>query len=190
MSTVPSPAASTFNTIRLDPRNAYLFSNVQVATLADYKNPFLRHKWVHTDWPLYVAVSRGDDAAMILFQNRPGFVAEVLRYLDTDPDYVRVFANTDVVVYRWKDGPTVAPPSDAEATGQYASSRASPPPLLLLLCASALSRPSSRRLLSLHAPGRGCEESLLRLRLPVAAFSIAVIAVAGYWIAELIGYVR
>jgi hypothetical protein len=184
------PAASTFNTIRLDARNAYLFRNLQPATLADYANPMLHHDWVHQDWPLYVAVSRGDEADMTLFQNRPGFIPEVRAFLDQDPDYVKVFSNEDIAIYLWKASATAKPsPSDSEASGAYAESKAAPPLILALLCVLAILLAVCVEVAASLSRRQRARAFAARMMIPSVLFSLVVIGLSGYRVAELIGYI-
>ena len=95
------PAANFENTMRLDARNSYLSRSSLPSQLEDFHNPRLHHVWENEDWPTYVVVSRGDEAAMDLFQDRAGFMTTVLAALEVDPDFEIVFRNPDVTVFRW-----------------------------------------------------------------------------------------
>ncbi len=184
------PAASTFNTIRLDARNAYLFRNLQPASLADYADPMLHHDWVHPTWPLYVAVSRGDDAAMVLFQDRPDFIEQARALLDRDPDYKKVFENEDIAVYLWKASATgPINPADDELTGAYAASRGSPPLPLALLCLLGVIVAVGRELAVTSSGRPRLQLAAIRWQWQVVGFSLLVVAVSGYRVAELIGYI-
>ena len=95
------PAGNFENTALLDARNSYLSRGVVPSTLEDFLDPTLHHGWVHKDWPTYVMLSRGDAAAMELFQHRPDFIAEVKSVLDRSPAFKVVYANPDITVYAW-----------------------------------------------------------------------------------------
>jgi hypothetical protein len=95
------PAANFENTALLDARNSYLSRSSEASTIEDFLDPTRSHVWDRPDWPIYVVVSRGDDAAMQLFQNRPGFIPYVRRTLDDDDRFVAVYRNPDVTIYRW-----------------------------------------------------------------------------------------
>jgi hypothetical protein len=96
------PAGNFENTAVLDPRNSYLSRGVAPVSMVDFLDPTLHHGWSHKDWPTYVLVSRGDDAALDLFQDRPGFLAEVKNVLDQRPEYTTVYSNPDITIYRWE----------------------------------------------------------------------------------------
>ena len=95
------PAGSFENTAVLDPRNSYLSRGVVPASIEDFLDPTLHHGWSHKDWPTYVLLSRGDAAALDLFQNRPGFIAEVKAVLDRRPEFSVIYSNPDITIYRW-----------------------------------------------------------------------------------------
>ena len=95
------PSGNFENTALLDARNSYLSRGVLPSTLDDFLDPTLHHGWAHNDWPTYVMLSRGDAAAMELFQNRPGFMSEVKSVLDRSPAFRVVYANPDITVYSW-----------------------------------------------------------------------------------------
>lgn len=184
------PAASTFNTIRLDARNAYLFRNLQPASLADYSDPLLHHDWVHPNWPLYVAVSRGDAAAVVLFQDRPGFIEQARALLDSDPNYEKVFENQDIAVYLWKASATGQVDPAEELTGTYAASRGSPPLPLALLCLLGVLVAVGRELAVTSSGRPRLQAAAVRWQWQVVGFSLLVVAVSGYRVAELIGYIQ
>jgi hypothetical protein len=96
------PAGNFENTALLDARNSYLSRGVLPSGLEDFLDPTLHHGWSHKDWPTYILLSRGDEAAMQLFQNRPGFMSEVKSVLDRDPAFRVVYANPDVTIYSWQ----------------------------------------------------------------------------------------
>ena len=104
------PAGNFENTALLDARNSYLSRGVLPSGLEDFLNPTLHHGWSHKDWPTYILLSRGDEAAMELFQNRPGFMSEVKSVLDRDPAFRVVYANPDVTIYSWQPRASSSPP--------------------------------------------------------------------------------
>lgn len=101
-----APAAQFLNTTEVDYRNSSLPRGGDLAGVAGYLDP-LNHAWANPKLPLYVAVSRGDDAALRLFHDAPGFKAEVRAALDDNPEFEIVFDRPDFVLYRWT--PTEAP---------------------------------------------------------------------------------
>jgi hypothetical protein len=109
------PGANFQNTALLDARNSYLSRSTEPSTIDDFLNPELRHVWDHPDWPIYVVVSRGDDVAMQLFQDRLGFIPLVRRTLDASDRFVVVYRNPDVTVYRWL--PTISCPIEGCGSG-------------------------------------------------------------------------
>jgi hypothetical protein len=106
------PAGNFENTALLDARNSYLSRGVLPSGLEDFLDPTLHHGWSHKDWPTYILLSRGDDAAMQLFQDRPGFISDVKSVLDRDPDFRVVYTNPDVTIYDWQPNPTSTAPCD------------------------------------------------------------------------------
>jgi hypothetical protein len=94
------PAGRFINTVMLDSRNATVPLDEPLPTVDDYRFPGAHH-WRNGDWPVYVAISRGDRAVMTLFYNRPTFISEVLAVIQSDPRFQRVFGNDDIVIYRW-----------------------------------------------------------------------------------------
>ena len=96
------PAGNFENTALLDARNSYLSRGVVPSGLEDFLDPTLHHGWVHKDWPTYVLLSRGDAAAMELFQDRPGFISDVKSVLDRDPAFRVVYVNPDITIYHWQ----------------------------------------------------------------------------------------
>jgi len=95
-----SPAGAFENTARFDTRNSTVPRTGAVSGVTGYVRPE-DHAWQNRDWPIYVIVSRGDDAAMRLFQNVPGFRAAVEAALAADPAFQKVIANDDITVYKW-----------------------------------------------------------------------------------------
>jgi hypothetical protein len=106
------PAGNFENTALLDARNSYLSRGVLPSGLEDFLDPTLHHGWSHKDWPTYILLSRGDDAAMQLFQDRPGFISDVKSVLDRDPDFRVVYTNPDVTIYDWQPNPISTAPCD------------------------------------------------------------------------------
>jgi hypothetical protein len=100
------PAGNFQNTGLLDARNSYLGRGVLPSSLQDFLDPTLHHAWEHDDWPTYVILSRGDAAAMELFQDRAGFISEVKSVLDRDPAFRVVYANPDITIYHWQPDTT------------------------------------------------------------------------------------
>jgi hypothetical protein len=100
------PAGNFQNTKLLDARNSYISRGVLPSSLQDFLDPTLHHAWEQKDWPTYVLLSRGDAAAMDLFQDRPGFISDVKSVLDRDPAFTVVYANPDVTIYHWQHGTT------------------------------------------------------------------------------------
>lgn len=94
------PAGNFQNTAVLDARNSYVSRGVLPSSLEDFLDPTLHHTWGHKDWSTYILLSRGDAAAMELFQDRPGFISDVKSVLDRDPAFRVLYANPDVTIYR------------------------------------------------------------------------------------------
>ena len=95
-----APAGAFENSAHLDTRNSTVPKSGGVSGLVGYLRP-ADHAWQNPEWPIYVIVSRGDDAAMQLFQNVASFRASVEDALRADPDFVEVLKNQDITVYRW-----------------------------------------------------------------------------------------
>lgn len=95
-----APAGAFENTARLDTRNSTVPKSGGVAGLAGYERP-ADHAWAREEWPIYVVVSRGDDAAMRLFQDITGFRASVEAMATANRGFQRVFEHEDVTVYLW-----------------------------------------------------------------------------------------
>lgn len=104
------PGAAFIDSADLNWRNATVPTGPP-PTLADYKRPQAHH-W-EDDFPIYVAVSRGDLAASTLFYDQPDLIPAVTRMLERNPRFVRVFSNDDYTVYRWL-GPAPPPAGEAE----------------------------------------------------------------------------
>jgi hypothetical protein len=95
-----APAGQFENTARLDYRNSTVPRAGGPSGLAGYARPE-DHAWANEDLPIYVVVSRGDDAAMRLFQNVDGFRDQVEALAASDPQYVPVFSNADISIWLW-----------------------------------------------------------------------------------------
>jgi hypothetical protein len=95
-----APAGQYENTARLDYRNSTVPKAGGPSGLEGYERPE-DHAWADDSLPIYVVVSRGDDAAMRLFQNVPDFKAQVEALAASDPQYVPVFSNEDVSIWLW-----------------------------------------------------------------------------------------
>ena len=185
------PVASTYNTIRFDARNAFVFSTAEPTSLADYADPWLHHTWIHKDWPLYVVVSRGDNAAMTLFTGQPDFITQAQAYLDQSAAYVRVYSNPDIAIYLWRPSAGVKPaPSDSMASGAYAETKGSPPWPLVLLCMLGVLLAVAVELCASLAGRVRAQVFAARMKAPSVCVSVVVIAVSGYHIATLIGLLR
>ena len=63
-----------------------------------------RLNWSSKPWPIYVAVGRGDDAAARVFYNRPDLFPRVRRVLASDRRFTLAYRNSDLIIYRWRDG--------------------------------------------------------------------------------------
>ncbi len=99
------PSADFRNVVQLDWRNAVVPAPRQPLSISDFQAP-QNHKWRHPEWPVYVALSRGDIAAAEIFYKQGDVVAQVQRLLASSPSkYKLVFSNPDFVVYRWLGAP-------------------------------------------------------------------------------------
>ena len=92
----------------MDTRNSTVPKSGGVSGVAGYEKP-LDHAWAHPDWPIYVIVSRGDDAAMELFQNVSGFRDAVEARVAGDPAFVKLISNPDITVYLWTPAVSATP---------------------------------------------------------------------------------
>lgn len=101
------PAGVFLRSVTLDARNVFPPTASTQLALAAFQNP-ASASWLHKDWPIYVAVSRGDDAAATLFYNDPTFVERLLTQLGKEPTKFRlVYRNPDIAIYRWLGPPPV-----------------------------------------------------------------------------------
>jgi hypothetical protein len=96
------PGGAFMRTTELEWRNGAEPSG-EPPTLASYRHPD-RLNWSTKPWPIYVAVGRGDDAAARVFYDRPGLFPRVRRMLARDSQFTLAYRNTDVSIYRWRDG--------------------------------------------------------------------------------------
>jgi hypothetical protein len=103
-----APAGQFQNTAELDFRNSTVPKAGGPSGLAGYERPE-DHAWANDEWPIYVLVSRGDDAAMRLFQDVNGFKADVEELAADDPRYVPVFSNDDMSIWLWTPDAAAAP---------------------------------------------------------------------------------
>ena len=95
-----APAGQFENTADLDYRHSTLPMAGGPSGLAGYERP-RDYAWADEDLPIYVVVSNGDDAAMRLFRNIPGFKDDVEAFAASNPDYVPVFSNDDISIWLW-----------------------------------------------------------------------------------------
>ncbi|HEX9044025.1 MAG TPA: hypothetical protein VF802_03275 [Candidatus Limnocylindrales bacterium] len=101
------PAGVFLRSATLDSRNVFPPTASTQLALNAFRDP-ARAAWLHRTWPIYVAVSRGDDAAATLFYNDPTFVERLLAQLAREPDRFRlVYRNPDIAIYRWVGPPPV-----------------------------------------------------------------------------------
>jgi hypothetical protein len=105
------PAGAFENTQHLDWRYGIQPGKNKPPDADGYLRPD-QNQWRHQEWPIYVAVSRGDDAAAHLFYNQPNFIAEVKTELSRRCNFQQVFDNGDFTLFRWR--PSCAPAASAE----------------------------------------------------------------------------
>ena len=185
------PAGSTYNMIKLDARNAFTFAAGEPTSLADYADPWRLYTWVHKDWPLYVCISRGDDADMTLFTNRPNFIAQAMAQMDADPNYERVYRNQDFAIYLYKPSTALKPTaSDSMLSGAWAEQKASAPLPLILLCTLGVALAIVVEVCASLKSRARAQVFAARMTIPAAALSVLVIAVCGYHVATLIGILK
>jgi len=104
------PAGTFQNTIQLDWRYGIQPGKNKPPDADGYLRPD-RNRWRHLDWPIYVALSRGDAAAARLFYNQPGFIDKVKTEISRRCNFQLIFENTDFTLYRWR--PSCAPAASA-----------------------------------------------------------------------------
>jgi hypothetical protein len=95
-----SPAGAFHDTAEPDTRNTPVPQSGGVSGLVGYLRP-ADHAWKDPNRPIYVVVSRGDDAAMELFQNVSQFRSSVDAALAQDPAFKVILHNADVSLYLW-----------------------------------------------------------------------------------------
>ena len=96
------PAATFENTRELDWRYGIKPGKSKPPDFDGYLDPG-QHAWRNPDWPIYVAISRGDDAAAHLFYNQGEFIDQLQAEIDRRCNFVPVFENTDFKLYRWHE---------------------------------------------------------------------------------------
>jgi hypothetical protein len=62
------------------------------------------HHWGSQPGGVYVAFSRGDDAASALFYNQPQLIGTMARLVARDPQMRPVYVTPDYSIYRWVPG--------------------------------------------------------------------------------------
>jgi hypothetical protein len=184
------PGGNFEQTALLDARNSYLSRGVLPSGLEDFLDPTLHHAWDHKDWPTYILLSRGDDAAMELFQDRPGFISDVKSVLDRDPTFRVVHANPDITIYQWQRRTTATEPSAGKGgTGAGASVPSGgiwwvgPVSLAVVVAMILLELGKSLK------PNRPFRRLADRATWPLVVISLAVILASGFRLAEIIGFV-
>jgi hypothetical protein len=94
------PAAAFENTSQLDWRYGIKPGKSKPPDFDGYLRPD-QHHWRNPDWPIYVALSRGDDAAAHLFYNRDNFIDQLEDEISRRCNFVPVFQNPDFALYRY-----------------------------------------------------------------------------------------
>jgi hypothetical protein len=94
------PAGSYNNTKLLDWRFSVRPGKNKPPDIEGYLNP-QTHSWRHQDWPIFVALSRGDGAAARLFYNDPDFLLKARSEIEDRCNFHLVFDNGDFILYRW-----------------------------------------------------------------------------------------
>ncbi len=94
------PAGAFLSSATLDFRNAVPPNASARLESSTFTQPQQQH-WLHRDWPVYVAVSRGDAGAATLFYRDPTFVEAVLKRLETDASFRLVYRNADIAIFRY-----------------------------------------------------------------------------------------
>ena len=182
------PAGNFLNSALLDPRNSYLSRGVTPSTLGDFRDPTLHHAWLNDHWPMYVVLSRGDEAALQLFQDRHGFIPNVRSVLNADSNFTPVYENVDFVVYRWDRPRKAELPAPAASATPAEAPVASPARWLtaasLLVVFAMVVLELSRSPTGKPVLSRGAR----RMTAPLVLASLAVIAVSGFRLAQIIGY--
>ena len=106
------PAATFENTQQLDWRYGIKPGKSKPPDADGYLRPN-QHHWQHPDWPIYVALSRGDAAAARLFYNQPQFIDTLKAEIGRRCNFVLVFDNPDFSLYRWQPSCEAAVSEDA-----------------------------------------------------------------------------
>lgn len=184
------PGGNFEQTALLDARNSYLSRGVLPSELDDFLDPTLHHTWDHKDRPIYVLLSRGDDAAMDLFQNRPGFIYDVKSVLDRDPAFTVVHANPDVTIYHWQPRTAATEPSGGD--GQTGAEAGVASGSLWWVGPVSLVAVMAMVLLELGKslpPDRPLRRLADRATSPLVVIALAVILASGFRLAEIIGFV-
>jgi DnaJ domain len=96
------PAGTFENTRQLDWRYGIKPGKSKPPDADGYLRPD-QHRWFNPDWPIYVAISRGDDAAAQLFYNQPQFIENLKAEIGRRCNFEPVFENEDFALYRWHE---------------------------------------------------------------------------------------
>jgi len=94
------PAGTFENTRQLDWRYGIKPGKSKPPDADGYLHPD-QHSWFNPDWPIYVALSRGDDAAARLFYNQPQFIDTLKTAISSRCQFEPVFENEDFALYKW-----------------------------------------------------------------------------------------
>jgi hypothetical protein len=184
------PGGNFEETALLDARNSYLSRGVLPSGLEDFLDPNLHHAWDHKDWPTYILLSRGDDAAMELFQDRPGFIYDVKSVLDRDPAFRVVHANPDITIYRWQPKTTATEPSAGnDQTGADAGIASGSFWWLSPVSLGAVIGMVLLELAKSLPPDRASRRLADRATWPLVVLALSVILASGFRLAEIIGFV-
>jgi hypothetical protein len=95
------PAAAFENTRELDWRYGIKPGKSKPPEFSGYLDPD-QHHWRNPQWPIYVALSSGDDAAAHLFYNRDGFIDQLKSEINNRCNFTEVFENSDFALYRFE----------------------------------------------------------------------------------------
>ena len=95
------PAAAFENTRELDWRYGIKPGKSKPPEFSGYLEPD-QHHWLNPQWPIYVALSSGDDAAAHLFYNRDGFIDQLKSEVENRCNFTSVFENSDFALYRFE----------------------------------------------------------------------------------------
>jgi len=94
------PAGTFENTKQLDWRYGIKPGKSKPPDALGYLRPD-QNRWFNPDWPIYVALTRGDDAAAQLFYNQPDFIDTLKTEISRRCNFEPVFQNDDFALYRW-----------------------------------------------------------------------------------------